>query len=361
MAHSDVAPSMAMIARRAGVAKSTVSMALRNDPAISERQRIRIQKIATKMGYRTNALVARLMQELRASRKRRYVATLAFVDASINNPKHVKTPSLITDLRAGAEARAAQLGYGVDYFWLHDPGITPERLAKIFRTRNIHGVAIYSIDKEVESLLPKYEPVWSQFPVLTIGSRNQLLPFHFVCNDQYSTAFQGCARLLSLGYRRVGLYQLRWHDAALEHRFVAGYQTCINQAGLEAIPVFYLDQPRYNIQKTYSGGKNAFACWVSDNRLDAVLAINSWIFEWMSDLKLRMPEDLGVALLDLPKELRGKVAGMEQRAEWVGMSVVDALIGQILRHESELPAFQRGTIIESTWVDGATVRSQPSR
>lgn len=361
MPPSDVAPSMAMIARRAGVAKSTVSMALRNDPSISERQRIRIQKIATKMGYRTNALVARLMQELRASRKRRYVATLAFVHASINNPRHVRTPSLITDMRAAAEARAAQLGYGVDYFWLHDPGITPERLAKIFRARNIHGVALYSLDKSVEDLLPRYEPVWSQFPVLTIGSRNQLLPFHFVCNDQYSTALQGCARLLSLGYRRIGLYQLRWHDAALEHRFVAGYQTCMNQAGLEPVPVFYLDQPRYNIQKTYTDGETAFARWVSDHHLDAVLAINSWVFEWMDELKLKAPDDLGVALLDLPKEVRGKVAGMEQRADWVGTSVVDALIGQILRHEAGLPAFQRGTIIESTWVDGATVRARASQ
>jgi LacI family transcriptional regulator len=348
---------MAKIARRAGVAKSTVSMALRNDPVISEKQRRRIQRIATRMGYRTNALVARLMHELKLSRKRRYVATLALVNCSNNNPAGISFPSVLADMLDGVKTRANQLGYGVDPFWLYEPDVTPARLADIFRARNMQGVALYSTDDDFKSLLPDYKPVWGQFPVLTIGSRIPTLPFHFVCNDHYSTAMQGCARLLETGYKRIGLYMVRWLDNTLEHRFVSGYRTCLEKAGLEAPPVFYFEHPRYNSHRTYPEAQPAFARWLEDSRVDAVLALNSWIFEWIAALGLRLPDDLGVALLDLPRESRGKVAGMEQRPEWTGMASVDALTGQILRHETGIPPFQQGTLIESTWVPGATVRT----
>lgn len=354
-------PSMAQIARRAGVAKSTVSMALRNDLTISEKQRKRIQRIATRMGYQTNALVARLMHELKLSRKRRYIATLAFVNCSNNNPAESTRPSVLADMLNGAKTRAAQLGYGVDHFWLYEQDVTPERLAKIFRTRNMQGIALHSTDNDFKSRLSDYKPLWEQFPILTIGSRILTLPFHFVCNDHYSTAMQGCAKLLESGYKRIGLYMVRWLDNTLENRFVSGYRTCMEKAGLEIPPIFYFEHPRLNSHRTYPDAQPQFARWLQETQVDAVLAINSWIFEWIATLNLRLPDDLGVALLDLPKESHGKVAGMKQQPEWVGMASVDALIGQILRHESGIPPFQQGTMIESTWVPGTTVRAtQPS-
>ncbi|MFA6959852.1 MAG: LacI family DNA-binding transcriptional regulator [Opitutaceae bacterium] len=350
---------MAEIARRAGVAKSTVSMALRNDPSISEKQRIRIRKIATKMGYKTNALVARLMHELRASKKRRYVATLAFVSAFMKDFGRQSMPSGPADILSGAESRARELGYGLDYFWLREPRITPQRLAKIFQARNVLGAAIFGADEEIDSRLPEYESAWGHIPVLTIGTKSRTLPVNFVCNDYYSTATQGCARLVALGYKRIGLYMVRWLDDTLEHRFVAGYRNCLEHAGMKPHPVFYLEQSRLDLLQSYPDAQPAFSRWLSENRLDAVLAVNSWIFDWLNSLGLRMPEDLGVALLDLPRESIGEVAGMRQRLDWTGMAAVDALVGQIMRHEAGVPAFQKGTTLESSWIDGPTVAQRP--
>ena len=75
-------PSMAEIAAAAGVAKSTVSLALRNDPRVAPEAREHIQQVAESMGYQTNALVARLMAELRRSKKQSHVATLAMINVS---------------------------------------------------------------------------------------------------------------------------------------------------------------------------------------------------------------------------------------------------------------------------------------
>ena len=54
-------PNMQQIGEAAGVSKSAVSLALRNDPRIPESTRQRIQTIAREMGYRRNPVVDSLL------------------------------------------------------------------------------------------------------------------------------------------------------------------------------------------------------------------------------------------------------------------------------------------------------------
>ena len=65
----DRRPNMQQIADAAGVSKSAVSLALRNDPRIPESTRKRIQTVADKMGYRRNPVVDSLMTQLRSGRQ----------------------------------------------------------------------------------------------------------------------------------------------------------------------------------------------------------------------------------------------------------------------------------------------------
>src|SRR4029077_14781695 len=58
---------MAEIAQRLGVASSTISRALRNDPRISEALRKQVRRVADELGYQPNPLVSALM----ANRRRR--------------------------------------------------------------------------------------------------------------------------------------------------------------------------------------------------------------------------------------------------------------------------------------------------
>lgn len=48
--------------RKAGVSVSAVSLALRNQPRVSEAERERIQAIVPRLGYRRDPEVARLME-----------------------------------------------------------------------------------------------------------------------------------------------------------------------------------------------------------------------------------------------------------------------------------------------------------
>lgn len=346
-------PSMAALAKAAGVAKSTVSLALRNDPRVSEELRTRIHEIAESMGYQTNALVARLMVELRKGRKQRYMASIAAINAFTHRDIRKKV-SHVNALMEGMEQRAEQLGYTLDNFWLYDPDLKPERLARILRARNIQGAIFYGIANEV--CLQGYEGVWGSLPSVTVGSHLRHPALNFVMNDHHSAAMQACTQLRKAGYCRIGIVLDRWLDNVMEHRLIAGYHASFSEEE-KRLPVLFLDDPQ---ESPRPEGRKRFSAWVKKHHPDACICINRFILDWVRDLGIAIPNEMGVALLDLPGELKGSAAGIESRQEFSGMSGVDILVGQIHRAERGIPPFQRGTLIEGLWIPGPSVRDASS-
>jgi len=62
------------IADKLGYSKNKMSLALHNSPQIPQGTKERIQRAASKLGYRPNAIVARSMAELRSRQKSKFQA-----------------------------------------------------------------------------------------------------------------------------------------------------------------------------------------------------------------------------------------------------------------------------------------------
>ena len=75
-------PTIRDVARAAGVAPATASLALRNCPRLRKTTCAKVQRAAKKLGYRPNAVVSQLLAQLRASRTPKYQATLGLINAS---------------------------------------------------------------------------------------------------------------------------------------------------------------------------------------------------------------------------------------------------------------------------------------
>jgi LacI family transcriptional regulator len=351
-------PSLADIAGKAGSAISTVSLALRNDARVAAPKRRRIQKIAAEMGYQANPLVARLMFELRKSRKQKYVATLAVINASTMPPEIYNKISNMAAWHQGLQQRARQLGYTLDHFWLHDPECQPHRVERILRAKNIRGVVFQGV--MVESDLKPCKAIASSIPSVVMGVHLREPPLNFITNDHYFSAFHACCQLRKAGYRRIGIVLDQWLDDVLEHRYVAGYYAS-HERSEKSLPVLYLNGPLADVlpkENPRLEGRKKFAEWIEQHHPDACICINSYLVEWIRDLGINIPREMGFALLDLPRELNGIVAGMEPRSIETGMKSIDVLVGQINRGEEGLPGFQTGTMIESQWMPGPTVRKE---
>lgn len=345
---------MAQIAKAAGVAKSTVSLALRNDLRVSPAQRKRIQRIATKMGYQTNALVARLMYELRASGKGRFVATLAILNCNPDQDIAERNPA-VKKLCEGIALRARELGYAVDSFWLRDPGVSIERLASILRSRGIQGVIFHAfgVDADLMDLDPE-GVLWNHFAAVTAGVRLRHPPLSFSTNDHYETGFQLSLNLQRLGYKRPGIVIEEWVNERLDRRFVYGFLAACKDT-VDAVPPLYM-KGSGSAEGNSENDREDFVKWLQNNKPDACGCLNRYIPDWLDELRIRYPEDMGVAFLDLSDATAG-MAGMDQRKLETGKSAVDVLIGQIHRNESSPPSSQHGVLVESLWRMGSGVRS----
>lgn len=337
-------PTLQHIADAAGVGKSTVSLALRNDPRLLEATRTRIQAIAESLGYRANPTVAALMAQLRASRTQKFQATLGLINASIERDKLAEFQTF-RDWVSGCTQRSGQLGYSLDEFWLWEPGVDAKRLATILNSRGIRGLIVTGVLED--GLLPeKFSSIWTEFACVVVGLRTTRPKLHCASNDQYATSIDSFREAMALGYQRPGLVIERKVDENLNGRFSAGFlMGQLQLPEIDRIPPcdFNRNEPE------------AFKQWFRKHQPDVIITLHAELIKWLPAMKINVPDQVGLIHLDRTVDMTDW-AGMNQNNDHVGVAALDMLVGALHRAELGLPAFAKSMMIESDWVPGATVR-----
>jgi DNA-binding LacI/PurR family transcriptional regulator len=342
--------TMQDIARRAGVSKNTVSLALRNSPQLRGETRRRIQKIARELGYQKNPTVAHLMAQLRANRTPGFKACLALLNANVDSVAFTKHPTVPTYV-SGCRRRASQLGYSLDEFWLHDETLDGEKLNKILRSRGILGAIVVGLMKE-NRLPERFRSTWEQFPTVVTGVRTRNPALSFVCADQYALAVQAMEKALELGYQRPTLVLDYVIDRLVDGRFSAG--VLIAQQNIPAVnrlkPFYFVAESKEN--------PALFRRWLEKEKPDVILTLYNVVKYWLEACDLRIPQDIGLIQLEWRKN-GPEWAGMDQHNDIVGEAATEMVVSMVQNNEYGIPAFPRATLVETTWVDGKTVRQLP--
>lgn len=345
-------PTMADVARLAGVSKNTVSLALRNSPQIPESTRRRIATVARRLRYRKNAVVAQLMTEMRRTRVPGFQSVLALLNA--NQDRHAfRVHPTIPAYVAGCRRRAQELGYTLDEFWLHEPDLDGGRLGKIFQARGIRGALVVGLMRE-NRLPGRFLPVWRDFPVVVTGVRTRDPALSFACTDHHMLALRAFQRALELGYRRPALVLDPVIDRLVDGRFSAGVRTAQQEvsARARARPFFLQEETEVEEER--------FGDWLRRERPDAILTLYNVVRRWLAKRNVAVPEEMGLIQLEW-REGSPEWAGMDQHNDVVGAAAVEMLVGMIHGHETGIPAFPRATMVGSTWRDGATAMAANSR
>lgn len=344
-----IQPTMAEVAKAAGVSKNTVSLALKGSPRISGETRMRIEEVARSMGYRLNPTVAHLMAQLRQNRSLGFQATLAMINAHEQRDALVRHPTVPSYVN-GCRQRARQLGYQLDEFWLHEPDMPVARWLSIFRARNIRGIVIVGLMQH--NRLPAHlSALWNEYPAVVTGVRTREPALSFACSDQHTLALEAFEKAIGLGYRRPALVLDGVIDRLIEGRFSAGFLT--GQSRL--VPMEKRTQPFYEVAAARLD-RTVFSKWLADNQPDVIFTLYHEVKRWLHDLGLRVPQDLGLIQYEWRSD-HGKWAGMDQRNDLVGEAAMDMLISMVHHNERGVPEHPRATMIGCHWVDGATVQN----
>lgn len=330
------------IARKAGLTRAAVSMALKHHPSIPERTRERIVRLAEHMGYTPDPMLAALAAYRSGQRPAIYRGTLAWLVNSSFGFDWRNIPQF-AEYHEGAATRATHHGYQLEIFNLHPSQMTQDRLASIFRARNITGLLLCPQPRSETTLdLP-----WQYFSSVTFGYTLSSPHLNTVISTQYQDMVLTMRQMQLRGYRRIGLMLSQEHDLRTNHNYHAGFLVAqLATPPSRRVPPFTGD---------YSDHAK-FAAWLRRCRPDSVVACGGrQCLETFRKLGTRYPQDLGVALPNLAKATP-QVAGVVEKSTEIGSVAVDVLVAMMQRGERGVPESPLRIHVEGQWHDGRSLR-----
>ncbi|MDR3459786.1 MAG: LacI family DNA-binding transcriptional regulator [Verrucomicrobiae bacterium] len=333
------------IAKRVGVAKTTVSMALRESHRISPARRREIQGVAKQMGYVPDPFLSGLAAHSRERMPTRSQGVLAWVN-HWDDPKRLFQFNEFKGYWRGANQAASQFGYRLDEVrWERD--CAAKRFERILLARGIEGVLVPPHNE----LLDWEDFDWNKFSVIRFGMSVQNPDSNQVTSDIFRAVVMAITKIHEYGYRRIGIAVNRDFNERLGGSFLSGYFYAQTLLQLKtALPPLETGL-KFQDAESFVRQKAPLQRWLGKHRPDAVLAADIDLPKLIQSLGLRIPQDLAVAgttVLDLP----GVNAGIDQHPEAIGRIAVEMLVKQINVNERGEPHDPCRILVESRWKDG---------
>lgn len=324
------------VAAAAGVSLTAASFALNGTGSVSAALRKRVAAAARRLGYRTDQRVSEIMRRVRRDHHATYRETIAVLD-TWPTPGGWHEPIANRRYREGMLRRAAALGYDLQEHWLGAAGMTPRRMGAILRARGIRGIVVPPVIRRDASDMME----WSNFASVAIGPSLDV-PMNRVCNHRFRTVRTAIDRLSDLGYERLGFVMVRHPLRLVEEFWCSGFLSHYATAPAQVrVPLLIYD-PEDLPQ---------IASWYRRYRPDAVLVHDVEQVAVLRSAGLQPGRNGAIAHLNWTPGQAG-YAGVDQRAELLGATAIDCLMGQLLRNEIGLPEAPQEIMIDSVWCDG---------
>ena len=319
-----------------------VSLALRGSKKISSQVRDRILKQAKKLNWYPDPALSALMSYRYRRANTQHPPTIAWLSNWSTRDGWRDNHPVYAAYFNGAASRAASLGYKLEEFWLGETGMTPARMSRILYTRNISGLLLPPQPRAHSHLRLD----WDKLVAVSFGYTLTKPYLHLATNHHYRSSILALRKLRSLGYRRVGILLNQRYDIRVGYSWMAG---CLIEqrryAPAEIIPVASLKQLT----------RDDLDAFLKEHRPDAILT-NFWdVGDWLLELKVRVPMDMGLAYLSV-SDRTSIYSGINENSYAIGEAALDLLATMIQRNEFGVPAIPRHILIEGSWVEGKTVR-----
>lgn len=321
-----------------------VCRALRGRVGVSPENRQRILRTAENLGYRPNPLVSILLSDVRKGVPSGRKANLAWVSTQDSKDWWRSSPWDRGYLH-GARARAEQMGYGLDEFWVHAKGMRPAALERTLRARNIYGIILPHV--YMPSRMDGFD--WSRFASVLVNWSWPQSAFSRASGDGYGNLGVALDVLTERGFKRIGLYCQQGFDEHnnnnhLDSRFLHYAQSIPPDC---RIPVLHAksDFPQ--------AGKEITA-WLERWQPDVVVCQDGRILDVVKASGRRVPEEISIVHLNLAADV-ASWAGVDAGIGNISAAAVDLLVGQLGRSEFGHPTFAKVVTIGGQWRDGSTL------
>ena len=334
------------IARRLGVSQATISLALRNDPQISQARREEVVRVAAEIGYRPDPMLSAL-NRYRRDRANAVCETQAVI-AWVNRwrqPEDIRRLQEFDAYWHSAASAAKARGFHLEEIvWASD--MSAERLLGILEARGIRGILIPPGER---TLAFASDAIWMDFAwggisAVRLGRSIHAPGFPVVTADHVHNCRLAVREIRRRGYERVGFVTSR-HMAAFTLS-MAGFLMAQSELPLREAHLILDDDDTA-----------AFVRWLKAEKPDAILTDAPSAM--VNEIRDICGDSTGLAVMSVRDG--GADAGIDQNSEEIGRTAVEALISQLERNQAGIPEMGREILIQGCWRDGKSLPYRTSR
>lgn len=332
-----------MIAEKAKVHVTTVSLALRNSASLPPETRERLSKLAREMGYVPDPALTALQAYRRQAASNLPGLAIAYL---CFNPKASWSGvgRAHWEIYQGCVRRCQELGYHLELIWVKDPRLSLKRCRDILNTRNPAGIVLSAI----HGGRARYSLDFSDFAAVRIDQGLVKPRLHTVGSNQFQNIKLATRKAYRLGYRRVGLALMNPFNESVNCFWSGGFWSEQSKRRRDDWVQPFLP-PDWE--------REPFLDWVRRERPEVVITnhADNKIPTWIKSAGLRIPEDMGyiqIGSTDVPTSY----AGVDEDNNAVGRTIIDKLVAIIHRNERGIPEGPELTLVEGRWRDGDSVR-----
>jgi len=333
------------VALTAGVSRTSVSLALRKDPRLPPETTQKVLSVATRMGYKPDAMITALMSRVRGARShKRNITTIGLLTTHHLPLEGQRLASYFIESRRGIEERASQLGYKIDE--IPTARLTGTVLSKILRSRGIQAILFFPPLTRGQHF-PNFD--LGNFTSVSMGYFSSLLPVTHVTLDFHSSARIAIEEATRRGFHRLGLCLAQSLDPGVDYSWSQEFLLHHHLVGRhDQVPFVKFSGPREGL-----AWRRAVLKWIEKHKPDVIFSHEEALLDMMRNQEISIPSELG--FINLSMDSASFCSGVDASNQQIAHAAVDAIVAQIHRNERGIPEYPKRILIQPRWRNGGTL------
>ena len=271
------------VARLAGVAPSTASLALNSRKRVNPNTRQKVLQAAQVLGYIPNSLA----KNLTAQR----TGIIGILMAEIINPYHA---SLTHFIQKELRKKSYRMNLGIT----EGEALIEEEVLKDFISQKVDGVLIHTADIINFNLSTFYELIRREIPTVLIGGGFEGVNLPIVDVELEKGSYKLTRYLIQRGYKRF-LFLSGLKAAVTFKRRIDGFQKAMLENGYLVLETDIVET-HPDIEGGYTSTLEIFN--KKHPAYDVILCVNDYmafgVLKALRELKIKVPENIGLAGFD---------------------------------------------------------------
>jgi len=268
------------VAKRAGVAISTVSAVINRSAPVSEETVARVEKAVAEIGYTPHGAA----QSLRSGRSR----MIGLIMPTIFNPHFATAARIIENVCLAA-------GYMSVVYSTGEDSERENQILKMMRMQRVAGLIIIPSASKAEHGARLNAEI--HVPTVLLDSFVAGMPHDVVKLDNVKATRIAIDYLIGLGHRRIGVLA-GTHGIATNDDRLTGYLDALEAAGLP-IESDLIYEAKFQRYLAYEGARALMSMKKPPSALFALSNLMTLgMMQAVTELKLKVPEDVSIAGID---------------------------------------------------------------